>query len=401
MPVDYQQIHARIKEIGAGARERRKTLDDRRKKARDLLLANSDKLDFLRAKVNSAKAVDANIRCAYPLNESLTSHYPLSASAKDVTIIAADGSQINPDRHAAVQFCLINVGAIVMRLNSGQSPEIYTNTELFYGDELEEYKLTNEGSIALRRDLDERVAIDDISKDLKGSILNFIDGTMEIWGAKDIEDAKAYERSVQSYLTILSRLQSRGIATAGYVDKPSANLVVRLLEMVMALPKELENLRDYHSLEGTTDLWLFGDQNDDFQLLKPGERSAVFGLQSGSEKYYKGALSLHFFYLNVSGSERHPQIARVEVPKWLTEDKEKLDLVQSVLLEQCGMLGSRPYPYVLNRAHEIAVVKQEEKQQIEQMLAIELRRNREQVGNASNKQGGKNSLASGRKRYGK
>ncbi len=288
-----------------------------------------------------------------------------------------------------------------MKLNSGQSPEIFTNTELFYGGELTEYKLTNEGAISLRRDLNERVAIDDISKDLKGSIINFIDGTIEIWGAKDIEDAKAYERSVQSYLTILSRLQSRSIATAGYVDKPSANLVVRLLEMVMALPKELENLRDYHPLDGTTDLWLFGDQNDDFQLLKPGERSAVFGLQSGSEKYYKGALSLHFFYLNVSRSERHPQIARVEIPKWVVEDKEKLDLVQAVLLEQCGMMGSRPYPYLLNRAHEIAVVKQDEKQQIEQMLAIELRRNREPVGNASNKQGGKDSLASGRKRYGK
>ncbi len=83
MPVDYQQVHARIKEIGAGARERRKTLDERRKKARDLLLANSDKLDFLRAKVDSAKAVDVNIRCALPVNESLASHFPITDPAND------------------------------------------------------------------------------------------------------------------------------------------------------------------------------------------------------------------------------------------------------------------------------------------------------------------------------
>ena len=37
MPINYQQIHVRIKEIGAGARERKKTLDERRTKARDLL----------------------------------------------------------------------------------------------------------------------------------------------------------------------------------------------------------------------------------------------------------------------------------------------------------------------------------------------------------------------------
>lgn len=43
------------------------------------------------------------------------------------------------------------------------------------------------------------------------------------------------------------------------------------------------------------------------------------------------------------------------------------------------MMGSRPYPYLLHRAHETAVVKQEEKQQIEQMLAMELRKNNEEL----------------------
>ena len=83
MPVDYQQVHARIKQIGAGALERRKTLDERRKKARDLLLTYANQLDVLRAKVDSAKAVDANIRCALPVNELLDSHYPLTESVKD------------------------------------------------------------------------------------------------------------------------------------------------------------------------------------------------------------------------------------------------------------------------------------------------------------------------------
>ncbi len=76
MPIDYQQIFARIKEIGAGARERRKTLDERRTKARDLLAAYSSELDVLRSKVDLAKLTDPNTRCAYPLNESLASHYP-------------------------------------------------------------------------------------------------------------------------------------------------------------------------------------------------------------------------------------------------------------------------------------------------------------------------------------
>jgi hypothetical protein len=127
------------------------------------------------------------------------------------------------------------------------------------------------------------------------------------------------------------------------VDKPSADLVVRLLEIAAAPNEELEKIRDYHPLRGVTDLWLFGYKNEDFQLLKPGERSAVFQLQSGSEKFYKGSLSLHFFYLNVSDSEKYPQIARVELPRWVAEDESILDSLHAVLIQQCRD-GQPPIP---------------------------------------------------------
>jgi hypothetical protein len=52
-------------------------------------------------------------------------------------------------------------------------------------------------------------------------------------------------------------------------------------------------------------------------------------------------------------------------------------------------MGARPYPYILHRAHEIAVVKFEEKQQVEQMLELELRRAGGELGSPSNKQSAK------------
>lgn len=386
MPVDYQQIHARIKEIGADARARKKTLDERRINARKLLLDYANQLDLLRSKVDSAKAVDANIRCAYPLSESLASSYPATAPASEVTLIAADGSQINPDRHAATQFCVVNVGAIQMKLNSGETPEIFTDTELLYGDDLfpNDFPMSD-GRLALQRDLKERAKLDELSKDIQGPVVTFTDGPIELWGAKG-EDAQSYVEFVQSYLGALSRLQSRGVITAGYVDKPSADLVVRLLEIAMADNEQLKKLREFHPLRGVSDMWLFGEKEK--PLLQPGHRSAVFGMQSGSEKKYTGVLSLHFFYLNV-GTEGHPWPVRVEIPKWVADDKAKLDLLHSVLVEQCRVMGSRPYPYLLHRAHETAVVKQEEKQQIEEMLAQELRRQDEEVDDGSYKQSAK------------
>ncbi len=383
MPVDYQQIHTRIKEIGAGARERQKTLEERRDKARALLTRYAGQLDALRARVDAAKTFDPNLRCALPLNEPLDSHHPAPNPVMGATLIAADGSQINPDRHAAVQFGLINVGAIILKLNSGQAPGISTNTELLFGDELETRTgPITEGMVALRRDLKERAKLDELSAGMNGPVVTFTDGPIELWGAKSTEDAEAYAVAVQQYTTVLSRLQTRGVITAGYVDKPGADLVMRLLEIASATPDEVQKIREHHPLRGVSDRWLFDEREN--PLLPSGHRSAVFGLQSGSEKKYTGVLSLHFFYLNV-GTEGHPWPVRVEIPKWVADDKEKLDLLHAVLVSQCRMMGSKPYPYLLHRAHETAVVKQDEKFQIEQMLIQELRRNDEEVGEMSNK----------------
>ena len=388
MPIDYQQIFTRIKEIGAGARERKRTLDERRIKARELLVAYASELDLLRSKVDTAKLADANTRCALPLNENLASRFahPAPTSVIQATLIAADGSQINPDRHAAIQFCVVNVGAIQMKLNSGETPEIFTETELLYGDDLlpNGYPMS-EGLVALKRDLAERSKLEELSKGLKGSVVTFTDGPIELWGAKG-EDANSYEDFVQKYLGVLSRLQSRDVITAGYVDKPSADLVVRLLEIASADNEQIQKMKEFHPLRGVSDRWLFGEHNN--PLLPPGHRSAVFKIQSSSEKKYKGVLELHFFYLNV-GTEGHPWPVRVEIPKWVADDKEKLDLLHGVLVEQCRMMGSKPYPYLLHRAHETAIVKNEEKQQIEQMLAMELRKQDEEMDDISNKSSAK------------
>jgi hypothetical protein len=386
MPIDYQQIYEKIQEIGKGARERKKTLEERRTKARELLNVYASELDVLRSKVDSAKEIDSNIRCAYPLDETLASSFDVQPVSVTPTLIAADGSQINPDRHGAVQFGLINVGAITMKLNSGEAPEISTESELLFGDDLLPNGIPmSDGMVALKRDLAERIKLDDLSKKIKENVVTFTDGPIELWGAKG-EDANSYEDFIKKYLTILSRLQTRGVTTAGYVDKPSADLVVRLLEIAIADTEQRQKLREFHPLRGVSDRWLFGEKEN--PLLKPGHRSAVFKIQSSSDKRYTGVLTLHFFYLNV-GTEGHPWPVRVEVPKWVVDDKEKLNLLHAVLVEQCRMMGSRPYPYLLHRAHETAVVKHEEKQQIEQLLTMELRKNNEDMDDGSYKQSAK------------
>lgn len=391
MAIDFQQVYTKIKEIGAAAQLRKKTLAERRIRARMLLETYADQLDELRNKVETAKAEDPALRCAVPLNEPLDTHHPAPALPLNVVLIAADGSQINPDRHGAVQFGLINVGALVMRQNSGLAPQVLTDSQLLFDEELftSSGSPLTDGMVALRRDLQERSKLADLAAlvEENAPVVTFTDGPIELWGSASGEDSAAYADSLVKYQSVLSRLCERGVVTAGYVDKPTADLVVRLLELVDApLGEPGFKLREHHPLRGVSDRWLFGEKKN--SLLRSGERSAVFKIQTKNETNYSGALALHFFYLN-AGTEGRPWPVRVEIPRWVAEDPQKLDLLHAVLVNQCRMMGSKPYPYLLHRAHETAVVSFEEKNQIEQMLMMELRRAGEEPDDRSNKQSAK------------
>jgi len=390
MALNFQQVFERIRQIGQGARARQETQEASRKKARSLLDAWAAKAADLNAKLERARQADPSLRCAIPLDEPLNFHARSGTpSAASVTLIAADGSQIVPDRHAAVLFGLINVGAIVISARNVEAPQVLTDSQLSFDDEVVNW---TDGLVALRRDLAERKKLLDISKEYSPPLVTLTDGPLQLWESRESDEVLGYEKALGEYLVVLSQLQERGAITAGYVDKPSSNLLVRLLEVADTPERDFANLHERHPLHGVSDLWLFD------QLLQPGERSAVFALQARSKAVYQGALALHFFYLNVSQND-HPKTARIEIPAWVSQNKAEIDLLHTALLEQCAILGAKPYPYILHRAHETAVVSLQDKQQIEQLLEIELRKSGGELGEVSGKQSTKDSGTAGRKRY--
>jgi len=364
-----------------GRKERRLKKEDAQAQARDLLAYFDSKLDELRIKVDSAKAADANIRCAYPLGENLASSHPVPDSVIQATLIAADGSQIVPDRHGALQYYVINVGAIAMQIGSGNTPEIFTDTEIHMLDEFED-TFFSDSQVALQRDVAERKKLLEVAKKYNGTIIALTEGQLELWGAVDSDNSRDFEKSLQDYIDALKEMEKQKIITSGYVDKPGANWVVRLLEIATVPKDELSSIRKYHPLFGATDLWLFS------RLLGRHERSAIFKLHAKSAEKYIGSISIHFFYINV-GDEKKPKIARVDVPLWVVNDKEALNNLHSALIDQAKIMGNEPFPYLLHRAHEIAVVSHKEKEEIDQMLAIEIRNNGGEIGEKSGKQSAK------------
>lgn len=389
MPIDFQQVYLRIKAIGAEAQRHQEALRERRTQAQQLFERFADQTSWLQERLQKALRVQPDLRCAIPL-EPLFACYPPPKLEKNYTLLAADGSQITPDRHAQVLFGVVNIGLIELHQGSGETPHILTESHLLFDEELyhPDGSLIADSELALQRDLRERTLLAERARQARKPVIALTDGPLELWGAKEMEERETYRKELERHLLFLRNLAREGIIIAGYVDKPMANLVIRLLEIASLPENELTRLKESFPLRGVSDRWLFGEPKR--PLLRSGERTAVFGLQSRSREFYRDEIALHFFYLNV-GSDEHPWPVRVEVPGWVAREKSLLDLLHAALLEQCHLMGTRPYPYLLHRAHEIALVTWEEKSQLENLLAIELRGQGREVDETSAKQTGKDA----------
>jgi len=390
MPVNFQEIRLQIKEMGRQAPEHERVLKNKRLIAQELLQTNASRLEELCAVVEQATTANSGLRCALPVSETLTHTTFAPPLPLPLTLLSADGSQINPDRHDAVEFGVINVGAIRLLAGSAQAPQEITRSTLLYGDSLRSSAgapLTEE-YVALLRDLFERKLLVELAVKEPLPVVTLTDGPLELF--REPNEAPEFQKLFQEYQDVLRRLAGQGVVTAGYVDKPRADLVVRLLELVMP-GIELEQVMRTRPLRFVTDGDLFQ------QRLAPGERSAVLAIQSSSSRHFKGALALHFFYLNV-GRPEHPWLARVELPAWVAQDAGLLNLLHAALVTQCQQMGSHPYPYALHRAHEVALVSYAEKQQLENMIAGEYLRLGIPAGERSQKQTIKN-LSGSRTRY--
>lgn len=383
MSVNYQEIHTQIIEMGKKAllhEQKQQILCDG---SRRILNEYASRGDELRTLVAKAASGNDSLRCAIPVSEILDQSFPPPPATEPYVLLAADGSQSNPSRHQAVEFGIINAGAIRMQPGQALSPVEITHSQLLsYDDLYSKNGAVSEDIIALRRDLKERELLVDLAEQETGLVVTLTDGTLELF--REPKESAEFNLTFQKYLEALNRLAETGAAAAGYVDKPRADLVIRLLELTLYPIDDLGKASQERLLGGVTDSELFTS------LIQPGHRSAVFAIQSRYSREYQGPLALHFFYLNV-GSENRPRLARVEIPAWVVNQPDLLNLIHYALIEQARQMGARPYPYALHRAHEIAVVTLDERDQLETMISIELARQGLTSGEKSAKQTAKDS----------
>lgn len=340
--------------------------------ARQALIQFDQVDDVLLHKIKLAIKADSSWRGARPCGDRLTARFIPETDDEDATLIGVDGSQIYPNRHGPALYYLINTGVIVLRQGSGEAPVVATDPQLYF-DEADLYddfqNLLGSEAVNALRELAEIRALAAWTQqerahwqnDRHRLILALTDGPLLIWiGEKEQE--QAIRQRVQDYLRQLQTIQQSGGIPIGYVARPRSANVVRLLHVAQLADNEISKdtvrASRYRAL---TDATLFGD-------LEPNQRSALFSSTAEvNQRFAKDGQEICFFYINISQDPHSPHLARVDIPRWAAEQPGMLDQIHRAIYRDAD---GTDYPYVLIRAHELALVTHQERRSFEEMLNV-------------------------------
>ena len=288
-----------------------------------------------------------------------------------VTVVATDGSQIFPDRHVEPTCYLLNVGRVALHYGTLDPPLIAAEPSLRYRQqdladlapdddaEASPIDVTTEVVSALRDELELRWLFETAHAERRTGrpVIAAADGTLIRWMLRGMKNRRLEDRLIDRYVAELDRFREAGIPVMSYVSRPANAEVVNLLRLHLGEedwaegPESIRGLLDRHVFEAT---------------LAEGERSAVFLSRSKVLERY-GAHRVVAFYVRGCG-----EVGRVEMPEWVAQNPEWLDLVHAVVLDQCEKGGG--YPIVLQEAHQRAVVRMQEKDVFLRILARQARR---------------------------
>jgi hypothetical protein len=314
--------------------------------------------------------IDRMARCAIPQLEPMGDQFPSGAFPVNPILVASDGSQIYAERDRSVVFSLINIAFVIWPISPerDQNLAIDVVTELYlenrlYGDANQDNQPGQNEHLDMIRDVHERELLVKQAQQasVMGNVFAWTDGPLELYGARNPSLAGNFEISLGRCRDAMQSMADLHIPWAGYIASAKSTLLVRLLEIGMVAPEDLPQVRKTQPLGGVVD--------DDLLRgwLKPNNRTAVFRLGTRGQGAWSGKIQIHFFYLNV-GKGDEDEIVRVEVPKWLAEDPELLGQLHSLFLDQCQIIPTVHYPYILTRVDEEARVSPAEREIIEQKI---------------------------------
>jgi hypothetical protein len=311
--------------------------------------------------------------------EPLNTTRDLPACPASYALVATDGSQIDVDRHGILACYVINIGRVFLRYGERPAARLSSLPALYYGDDDMHIsdgarRVPIEGNyLSARRDIEEGVALGTLAEEfLDGAVPGAAvqDGTLVRWTLANAERF-VQEFFLGPYLAYLDRMRERGTPVASYISRPRAPEVVGTVRLMLCPDVRVEEGRGAKCSEcsdiragrapscsvcqGLTDADILAD------TLAEGQRGPLYLSMSRINIERYGPHRIHFFYMRVGR-----EIARVELPQWVAERPDQVDLVHALLYDQCQR--GQGYPVALARAHEQAIVRAADKRAFQRMV---------------------------------
>ncbi|KKD34843.1 DNA double-strand break repair nuclease NurA [Limnoraphis robusta] len=308
---------------------------------------------------NAAKPVEPIDTCSY-----------IPVPPKVHTVFATDGSQISPSAHEIAYCYLLNVGRIILYYGQSRHPVLDSVPEIYYQPEdlyiSRQWGIRTEEWMGYRRMVSEAVILAEIgehllktSSQLTTPTLAMVDGSLTYWFLEQLP-WEARNLILEPILDAWESLRLAGIPILGYVSASRSSETVSFLRLE-ACPHPEPNCIKYCPTVGIIDSQGFSKKapcqgveplRDTVvwaSKLQPGQRSPLWRSQAKILDLYDGH-QVYFCYVNV-GTE----IARIEIPAWVAENSEQLELALGMMIAQ--VKKGYGYPVALAEAHNQAVVK--------------------------------------------
>ena len=402
MTLELEKLSEPIQRMAEGAARRREQenvlLDVLLEKLREHRTA-WDKID--KAVDTARNTLDMKwYRGAAPLNhdEPLDAAVNAPPPPPAATLVACDGSQIIPNRHAAFLYSVINVGIIVYMHGQSRAPLQDTRPVLDYpgNGEEEEAFVDKAAIISLRRDLAEIETLVSTAQPFCAPgepVLALLDQRLLYWPVGSSGDDEG-QRVLFGWQKAMNAAANSGCMLAGYIDRPGKRSLLTFLRTL-----------DINRAGFDSSVLLKPDYGPGFNdvllwrriLKEPGQRSAVFVDISQHNDAFRARHAHNevcFFYLNAG--QRGRSISRVDIPRWVAEDPAMVAQVHALVYDQCQIMGN--YPYVLARADELAVIGYQDRENLD--IMIENAMARQEVHSAMTaKQSSKEVARAGRTRH--
>ena len=281
-------------------------------------------------------------------------------------VVAVDGSQIMPDKHEVTLCYLLNSASVILYYGTGERPIARTNPLLHYRDEDlcedpygKKRVSINEKLVGMKRTLAESAQMEEAIRAAKASgipVVALWDGSLIRWALQS-EPEDYRKRVLEQYLQAFDTAKDLGIPIAGYISDPGSRDFVNSMRIMLCDRAPVDCDLCAHRQNGeTAPCDAISRLNDSAVLrerLAGGRRSVLFTSASSILDSYREHRTLAF-YMD-SGRE----IARIEVPEWVGENPELLDLIHAACFDQAQK--GRGYPVALAEAHEHAVVRAPER----------------------------------------